>query len=354
MPIDPRQQDLWNRILAHRFDDPAARLTFTARLARENGWTIGQAVRVVDEYRRFVFLAMTAGHAVTPSEDVDQAWHLHLAYTRDYWETFCRDVLGQPLHHGPTRGGASEAGRYDHQYRQTLAAYAAVPLVAAGIPNPLDLTGPPFLMLFAALATSSIVAGFFLRRLFQPEGEPLLPGEQLEPLELALLADDGRWRCAATGLATLAVAPKPPAGAAWQGEPSTFCARLVAASRGVAAVQGPPCAAGSDWLLHALGGGQGRDRCGPRRVRAPARGPRTARGRLVGVGGALGDSRAGGCDGRVGDHENHRRRGTREAGRVSGGRLRGACFDRPAGPGAEAASHPAGGCGGSRGLEAVS
>jgi uncharacterized protein (TIGR04222 family) len=295
MPIDPRQQDLWNRILAHRFDDPAARLTFTGRLARENGWTIGHAVRVVTEYRRFVFLAMTAGHAVTPSEDVDQAWHLHLAYTRDYWQTFCRDVLREPLHHGPTRGGASEAGRYDHQYRQTLAAYAAafdapppadiwptpeqrfgpdlawrrvnvashwvvpkprwlrgrtrkatslaglaaVPLVAAGLPNPLDLTGPPFLMLFAALATGSIVAGVVLRRLFQPEGEPLVPGEHLEPLELALLADDGRWRCAATGLAALAVAPESPAGAAWQREPSTF-----------SLVSSPP--AGASPLLEAL------------------------------------------------------------------------------------------------------
>jgi uncharacterized protein (TIGR04222 family) len=277
MPIDPRQQDLWNRILAHRFDDPAARLTFTGRLARENGWTIGHAVRVVTEYRRFVFLAMTAGHAVTPSEDVDQAWHLHLAYTRDYWQTFCRDVLREPLHHGPTRGGASEAGRYDHQYRQTLAAYAAafdapppadiwptpeqrfgadlawrrvnvarhwvvpkprwlrgrrrathlaglaaVPLVAAGIPNPLDLAGAPFLALFAALGTASFVAGVVLRRAFQPEGDALGAECDLDPLELALLADDGRWRCAATSLATLAVAPELPASQDGKREPRPF------------------------------------------------------------------------------------------------------------------------------------
>ena len=295
MPIDPRQQALWDRILAHRFDDPAARLTFTARLARENGWTIGRAVRVVDEYRRVAFLALTAGHAVTPSEDVDQAWHLHLAYTRDYWQTFCRDVLGEPLHHGPTRGGRAEADRYDDQYRQTLAAYAAafdapppvdiwptpeqrfgpdlvwrrvnvarhwvvpkprwlrgrtrkatslaglaaVPLVAAGLPNPLDLTGPPFLMLFAALATGSIVAGVVLRRMFQPEGESLVPGENLEPLELALLADDGRWRCAATGLAMLAVAPESPANKGEQREPATL-----------SLVSSPP--AGASPLLQAL------------------------------------------------------------------------------------------------------
>ncbi|MEK6230809.1 MAG: hypothetical protein N2A42_03075 [Luteolibacter sp.] len=33
------------------------------------------------EYKRFVALAMLAGHPVTPSEEVDQAWHLHLVYT---------------------------------------------------------------------------------------------------------------------------------------------------------------------------------------------------------------------------------------------------------------------------------
>ncbi|MFM8953206.1 MAG: TIGR04222 domain-containing membrane protein [Planctomycetaceae bacterium] len=277
MPIDLRKQPLWDRIHAHRFDDPAARLTFTSRLARENGWTIGYAVRVVDEYRRFVFLAMTSGAAVTPSEDVDQTWHLHLAYTRDYWEIFCGDVLGGPLHHGPTRGGGAEAERYEQQYRQTLTAYAAtfdapppadiwpppeqrfgadlawrrvnvarhwvvpkpswfrgrtrqptlaglvaVPLVAVGIPNPLDLTGPPFLMLFAALATGSIVAGLFLRRMFRPLGDPTMTVEDLEPLQLALLADDGPWRAAATCLATLAVAPQLPAAKDDNREPQAF------------------------------------------------------------------------------------------------------------------------------------
>ena len=118
-------QELWSRIAAHRFDDPRAKLTFTARLARENGWSIGYSVRVIGEYRRFVFLAMVAGHVVTPSEDVDQVWHLHLVYTRDYWGPFCQEVLGRPLHHGPTLGGASESTRYNAQYRQTLETYTA-------------------------------------------------------------------------------------------------------------------------------------------------------------------------------------------------------------------------------------
>lgn len=139
MPIDSDHRDLWERVRAHRFDDPAASLTFTARLARENGWRVGYASRVVDEYRRFAFLAVTAGCSMTPSEDVDQAWHLHLVYTRDYWGTFCEEVLRAPLHHGPTRGGASEADRYDVQYRRTVDAYAR----AFGADPPLDIWPDP-------------------------------------------------------------------------------------------------------------------------------------------------------------------------------------------------------------------
>ena len=43
------------------------------------------------------------------SEQVDAAWHLHLTYTRSYWDRFCKETLGQPLHHDPTRGGPAEA-----------------------------------------------------------------------------------------------------------------------------------------------------------------------------------------------------------------------------------------------------
>ncbi|UVO54832.1 hypothetical protein [Sphingomonas sp. SUN039] len=103
-----------------------AALSFTQRLARENGWTAVRAARVIEEYRRFCFLAVVAAHPVTPSDAVDQAWHLHLTYSRDYWERFCPDVLGRPLHHGPTAGGGAEQARYFDQYADTLKSYESV------------------------------------------------------------------------------------------------------------------------------------------------------------------------------------------------------------------------------------
>ncbi|TWT86567.1 hypothetical protein Mal64_33930 [Pseudobythopirellula maris] len=117
--------DLWRRLEAFRLDEPGAALPMTHRLAQENGWSLDFAERVTREYKRFVYLAMTAGHVVCPSDEVDQAWHLHLTYTHSYWEGLCRGVLGKPLHHNPTRGGADETDKFIGLYNQTLASYRA-------------------------------------------------------------------------------------------------------------------------------------------------------------------------------------------------------------------------------------
>lgn len=75
---------------------------------KENGWSHRYAQRVMEEYKRFTFLAVVAGHPVSPSDPVDQVWHLHLSYTRSYWQDFCPNILQTPLHHEPSRGGRSE------------------------------------------------------------------------------------------------------------------------------------------------------------------------------------------------------------------------------------------------------
>lgn len=118
--------ELWQRLAAYDIGPTHASLTFTQRLARENRWTHAFSERVIREYKHFCYLAVTAGMEVTPSDAVDQAWHLHLTYTRDYWERFCPEVLGMPLHHGPTQGGAGERDRFFVQYAATLKAYEDV------------------------------------------------------------------------------------------------------------------------------------------------------------------------------------------------------------------------------------
>ena len=130
--------DLLARLQSWCPDPPTARVTFVQQLARDNGWSVDHACRVVVEYRRFLYLAVTAGHLVCPSEAIDQAWHQHLLDTRAYWEEFCPRVLGQPLHHAPSKGREGEEPLLREGYRRTLASYR----VAFGEAPPSDLWPP--------------------------------------------------------------------------------------------------------------------------------------------------------------------------------------------------------------------
>ena len=117
---DPRALELLERIEAHGFNAPDDPLGFESRLADDNGWTLGYALAVAEEYRRFLVLTQVAGHAVSPSPDVDEAWHLHLTRTAHY-DAFCGALFGRFLHHEPARSG--EGSRHRDMYRETLQDY---------------------------------------------------------------------------------------------------------------------------------------------------------------------------------------------------------------------------------------
>ena len=153
MPDDP----LWSKLEAFELDAPGAQLNFTQRLMRENGWGRDYSERVIQEYRRFLFLAMRAGHSVTPSDQVDQAWHLHLVYTRSYWDDLCNQVLMRPLHHGPTRGGSGEDQRFWSDYEKTRDSYQRF----FGQPPPADIWPEPSVRISPALQWQRIDTGAF-------------------------------------------------------------------------------------------------------------------------------------------------------------------------------------------------
>lgn len=116
----PQHRELWERIERHNFE-PDQPFNFLARLARDRGWTLMQARTAVEAYRRFCFLATVSSSPMTPSEAVDEVWHQHLIYSRDYWDIWCGQVLRKPLHHDPTPGGPEAQRLYRMQYARTLA-----------------------------------------------------------------------------------------------------------------------------------------------------------------------------------------------------------------------------------------
>jgi uncharacterized protein (TIGR04222 family) len=115
--------ELLQRLDNYSLNNDADAQPFVERLAREHGWPLRFAHLVIHEYKRFAFLAMAAGHPVSPSSTIDEAWHQHLLYTQSYWNEFCPTVLRAPLHHHPSRGGADERAKFANWYQRTLASY---------------------------------------------------------------------------------------------------------------------------------------------------------------------------------------------------------------------------------------
>ena len=106
--------------------DANALVTFEDKLIRQTGWPRPFAQAAVDEYRKFLLLAATAGHPVSPSPAVDEVWHLHLLYTRHYWDVLCPELLGFDLHHEPATGAAADRDKLNDWYATTLASYRTI------------------------------------------------------------------------------------------------------------------------------------------------------------------------------------------------------------------------------------
>lgn len=116
------KHNLWKKILSYELDEKDSHFTFSDRLKRENGWTANYTERVIQEYKKFIYL-ICLGFELTPSDAVDQVWHLHLTYTKDYWINFCKNTLEKDIHHNPTKGGKMEREKFTHLYYKFFSLY---------------------------------------------------------------------------------------------------------------------------------------------------------------------------------------------------------------------------------------
>ena len=116
---------LWAALSHMQIQLPGGATRFEEALAEQQAWPLRFASRVTDEYRRFLYLAATAGSEVTPSQAVDEAWHLHLTLPH-YREMLVGQILGRPLDHRPGTGEPEDDERCRRQYEETLASYEQV------------------------------------------------------------------------------------------------------------------------------------------------------------------------------------------------------------------------------------
>ncbi|MES2703257.1 MAG: hypothetical protein V4649_11485 [Bacteroidota bacterium] len=121
--MEYRSDPLWHRIQAYSPDVLFALHPFSKKLAEEQGWSAEFTARAIEEYKKFIYLCCISPHGASPPNIVDDVWHLHLTYTVEYWQKFCRDVLFREIHHHPSSGNEDENDKYQALYSDTLALY---------------------------------------------------------------------------------------------------------------------------------------------------------------------------------------------------------------------------------------
>jgi uncharacterized membrane protein YgcG len=119
------QQELWEKIKSFNLDDQNSSYPFSKKLASENNWSVSFTQQAIAEYKKFIFLCCIFPTGASPSETVDKVWHLHLTYTKNYWEDFCKNTLQQDVHHHPSKGGPGEKAKHVNWYEETLKLYQA-------------------------------------------------------------------------------------------------------------------------------------------------------------------------------------------------------------------------------------
>lgn len=82
------------------------------------------------EYRKYLVLAYLTDQMISPSEQVDQVWHLHMTYTQHYRATY-QTLIERDFKHSPSAGGSSEGKKFQNIYGDTLDFYKAVFLMDA-------------------------------------------------------------------------------------------------------------------------------------------------------------------------------------------------------------------------------
>jgi uncharacterized protein (TIGR04222 family) len=210
--MNPEQQKLYQRIGKFSLDEGNVPFPFSRRLAKEKGWSTAYTQRAIAEYKKYAFLAVAAGHPVSPSKAIDEVWHLHLTYTQSYWDEFCPKILGKSLHHYPSNGDRAQNEKFDRWYHQTLTSYQSffgeqapadiwevdnpipkttfstlrffsfspflllpllleIAFIGNSLPNPLNFPGSQFLNFYLFVLTVAVFLAYCVRWYLRKPGE---------------------------------------------------------------------------------------------------------------------------------------------------------------------------------------
>ena len=96
--MDYRIDPLWLKLAGMNLQGAQAMAPYLQMMQKQMGWSTDMAAKVIEEYRKFLFLAMRAGHQVIPPGAVNDVWMTHMQNAQSFWEQFGQ-VLNLSLIH---------------------------------------------------------------------------------------------------------------------------------------------------------------------------------------------------------------------------------------------------------------
>ena len=134
--MDYRIDPLWLKLAGMNLQGAQAMAPYLQMMQKQMGWSTDMATKVIEEYRKFLFLAMRAGHQVIPPGAVNDVWMTHMQNAQSFWEQF-----GQVLNDKPAAGGfdAKAFQAASDPWKQTLESYEKI----FGAAPPTDIWGKP-------------------------------------------------------------------------------------------------------------------------------------------------------------------------------------------------------------------
>ena len=123
--MKPTKSDrrLWHRLEGYSFHERPLTRSLVDRLVEETGHPVDVCYTLVEEYRRFMYLAGSSAENLSPSPIVDMVWRMHTEDERAYFEDFCPRILGRTIYR-PEGDAAPPPFQDDPDYIRTLEYYA--------------------------------------------------------------------------------------------------------------------------------------------------------------------------------------------------------------------------------------
>lgn len=93
------------------------------RIVKGLKWELEEAEEAVRKYKNFLMLrCLYPELSIIPTRAIDEAWHSHILYTREYTQD-CQRIFGKYMHHNPATDEEAEHNIMDENYTLTLRLY---------------------------------------------------------------------------------------------------------------------------------------------------------------------------------------------------------------------------------------